>query len=199
MAAAPVDFAASMIRSTARYDCVDGAGPISKASSAMVANAAWRSASLCTATVRTPRSLQPRMTRSAISPRLATRTFSNMWLLHVDQRVARAHHIALLHVHVRHGSRPRRGDVVLHLHRLEHAYDVAEIDVVANLHGHLEQEALHRGDDGALADRRRTTHGWRGSAAMAGSSRSAGRHVIGSSLPLTRRRTSASTGSGGSP
>src|SRR5207245_1705370 len=108
MAAAPVDFAASMILSTARYDCVDGAGPISKASSAMVTNAAWRSASLCTATVRTPRSLQPRMTRSAISPRLATRTFSNMWLLHVDQRVASAHHIALLHVHVRHGHRQRR-------------------------------------------------------------------------------------------
>src|SRR5438105_10112081 len=162
MAAAPVDLAASMIRSTARYDCDDGAGPISTASSAMITNAAWRSASLCTATVRTPRSLQARMTRSAISPRLATSTFSNMRLLHVDQRVARAHHIALLHVHVGHGPRPRGGDVVLHLHRLAHADDVAEIDVVAHLHRYLEQEALHRSDDSAFADRRRATHGWHG-------------------------------------
>src|SRR5687767_2074643 len=36
-----------------------------------------RSASECTATVRTPSSWQARMTRRAISPRLAIRTFLN--------------------------------------------------------------------------------------------------------------------------
>jgi hypothetical protein len=78
IACAPVERAASMMRSITRYDCDAGAGPISTASSARSTNAAVRSTSLCTATVRMPRSRHPRMIRSAISPRLAMSTLSNM-------------------------------------------------------------------------------------------------------------------------
>src|SRR5919108_3614533 len=46
-------------------------------SSAMAAPSELRSASECTSTVRIPSSRQARMTRTAISPRLAMRTFLN--------------------------------------------------------------------------------------------------------------------------
>src|SRR3990172_4469808 len=57
-----------------RYDSAAGAGPMFHASSALRTCAASRSNSEYTAMVRSPSSLAPRMTRTAISPRLATRT-----------------------------------------------------------------------------------------------------------------------------
>ena len=64
----------SMIRSPRRYDSPAGPGPSRKASSAIAAWRAPRSASEYTATVATSSSRSVRMTRTAISPRLATRT-----------------------------------------------------------------------------------------------------------------------------
>src|SRR5690242_673475 len=128
-----------MMRSTSRYDWPGAGGPIPTASSASLTNAAFASASLCTATVDTPRSRHARTTRSAISPRLATRTFLNTPdLFDVDDRVLRRHDRSLADEDVGHLAGTRRRDVVLHLHRLEHRDGVAELDVVADLDGNLE-------------------------------------------------------------
>ncbi len=56
----------------------DGGGPMQTDSSARRTYLASRSASECTTTVLMPSSRQARWTRSAISPRLAIRIFSNM-------------------------------------------------------------------------------------------------------------------------
>src|SRR5580658_1937770 len=144
-----------MMRSISRYDCAAGAGPISTASSASRTNAAVRSTSLCTATVLTPRSRHPRMIRSAISPRLAMRTLSNMtWFparsgADLNERRARADHDTLFDIHLGDRSRARGGDVVLHLHRLEHADHLAEYHLVTDLHVHFEQQPLHRRHHGS--------------------------------------------------
>src|SRR3954451_14659040 len=55
------------------------------------------SASEWTITVRIPISLHARWTRSAISPRLAMRIFSNMRLLDDRERLAELHGLAILH------------------------------------------------------------------------------------------------------
>src|SRR5918999_3725149 len=60
--------------STFRYDCVAGGGPIRNARSAISTWSASRSASEYTATVGMPSSRHVRITRTAISPRFATRT-----------------------------------------------------------------------------------------------------------------------------
>src|SRR6478672_5960901 len=78
MASAPVISAAAMIRGILRYESRAGAGPMQTSSSAKRTCSDSRSASEYTATVSTPSSRQARMTRSAISPRLAIRTFLNM-------------------------------------------------------------------------------------------------------------------------
>src|ERR687894_1066790 len=77
MASAPVISAAAMMLGIRRYEFRLGGGPIQTSSSA---NRTWsdsRSASLYTATVWTPSSRHARMTRRAISPRLAINTFLN--------------------------------------------------------------------------------------------------------------------------
>src|SRR6476661_7044150 len=78
MASAPVISAAAMMLGIRRYELRLGGGPMQTSSSA---NRTWsdsRSASEYTATVSRPSSRQARMTRSAISPRLAMSTFLNM-------------------------------------------------------------------------------------------------------------------------
>src|SRR5215203_2981602 len=60
-----------------KYDSRAGAGPMHTSSSANRTCSDSRSASEYTATVCTPSSRHARMTRSAISPRLAMRTFLN--------------------------------------------------------------------------------------------------------------------------
>src|ERR687896_2389700 len=59
--------------STFRYDCVAGGGPIRNARSAISTWSASRSASEYTATVGMSSSRHVRITRTAISPRLAIR------------------------------------------------------------------------------------------------------------------------------
>src|SRR3990172_4369786 len=61
-----------------RYDSALGAGPMQNASSAIFTCSDDRSASEYTATVRMPSSRHARITRTAISPRLATSTLRNI-------------------------------------------------------------------------------------------------------------------------
>src|SRR6476646_2460426 len=78
IASAPVISAAAIRLGIRRYEARLGGGPMQTSSSA---NRTWsdsRSASEYTATVSRPSSRQARMTRSAISPRLAMSTFLNM-------------------------------------------------------------------------------------------------------------------------
>src|SRR4051794_39296185 len=77
MASAPVISAAAMMRGMLRYDSRAGGGPMQTSSSANRTCSDSRSASEYTATVCTPSSRHARMTRSAISPRLAISTFLN--------------------------------------------------------------------------------------------------------------------------
>src|SRR5258708_39817317 len=95
------------------------------ASSAIFTKSALSSASEYTATVAIPISRQARITRTAISPRLAMRTFRmgprigdfaiSSPSLHHHQHLARPHHRALGDVYVLDGAGLGRGDVVLHL------------------------------------------------------------------------------------
>src|SRR5258706_13224492 len=78
MASAPVISAAAMRRGILRYESRAGAGPMHTSSSANRTCSDSRSASEYTATVCTPSSRHARMMRSAISPRLAIRTFLNI-------------------------------------------------------------------------------------------------------------------------
>src|SRR6476469_3885849 len=77
MASAPVISAAAMMLGIRRYELRLGGGPIQTSSSAKRTWSDSRSASEYTATVSSPSSRQARMTRKAISPRLAMRTFLN--------------------------------------------------------------------------------------------------------------------------
>src|SRR3954468_7388549 len=90
MASAPVTSAAEMMAGMCRYDCGAGAGPMHTLSSANLTCSALESATECTATDSTPSSRQARITRSAISPRLAMRIRLNTTLSHFDleQRLA---------------------------------------------------------------------------------------------------------------
>ena len=67
-----------MIRSARRYESRDGGGPMHTASSARSTWRASRSASEYTATVAMPIFRAVRITRHAISPRLAIRILVNM-------------------------------------------------------------------------------------------------------------------------
>src|SRR5512139_2099862 len=78
MASAPVTSAAEIRRATWLYDWAGGGGPMQTDSSARRTCRLSRSAWLNTATVEISSSRQARITRRAISPRLAIRTFRNM-------------------------------------------------------------------------------------------------------------------------
>src|SRR5690554_6678961 len=78
MASELVISAAAMIFGIFRYDSELGAGPIQTASSANRTCRLSASALEYTATVLIPISLQVRIIRNAISPRLAIRIFLNM-------------------------------------------------------------------------------------------------------------------------
>src|SRR5439155_16174384 len=67
-------------------------------------------------------------------------------LLDDGDRVARVDSPALGHVQLLDLAGGRRGDLVLHLHRLDHADQGALVDLGALLHGHLEHGALKRRD-----------------------------------------------------
>src|SRR5665647_1148396 len=78
MASAPAISAAAMIRGIFRYESRAGAGPMQTSSSAKRTWSDSRSASEYTATVWIPSSRHARITRRAISPRFAIRTFLNI-------------------------------------------------------------------------------------------------------------------------
>src|SRR5690606_14731538 len=74
-----------MLASPRRYDSSGRGPPTVYASSASRTCCASRSASANTATVRTPTRRAVRITRHAISPRLAISTFSNILFLATDE------------------------------------------------------------------------------------------------------------------
>src|ERR1700754_594099 len=88
----------------------------------------------CTATVRMPISRQARWMRSAISPRLAIRTFSNIRLLDDHHGFAELDRLAVGDQDVLHGAGDRRLDRVHDLHRLDDEHGLAFVDAVAGLH-----------------------------------------------------------------
>src|SRR5437868_14929863 len=92
-----------------------------------------RSASEYTAAVLTPSSRQARITRTAISPRLAMRILENMRLgrgIHEEQRLAVLHRGAVLDQDPRDEPGDIAGDLVEHYHRLEDAVGLVEVDSV---------------------------------------------------------------------
>src|SRR6185437_1565281 len=95
-------------------------------SSASITYFASASASEWIATVLMPISRQARWIRSAISPRLAIRIFSNMrGLLDQEQRLPVLHRLAVLHQDRLHRSRGVGLDLVQQLHRLDDAERLA--------------------------------------------------------------------------
>src|SRR5215510_13788329 len=92
---------------------------LSSASRTCMASA---SATEWTSTVRIPISRQARWMRSAISPRLAIRIFSNIAcdaLGDDHQRLAELDRLTVLDQDLRHRAGVRRGDRVHHLHGLD--------------------------------------------------------------------------------
>src|SRR3989454_1167636 len=90
------------------------------------------SASEYTTTVRMPISRQARWMRSAISPRLAIRIFSNM-LGENEQRLPVLHRLAVFHEHRLHHAGGVGLDLVHQLHRLDDANRLAFLDGLADL------------------------------------------------------------------
>src|SRR3984957_19123956 len=139
-ASAPVMSAADSIAAIFKYESRAGAGPMHTLSSARRTCMASASAVECTATVGMPSSLQARRMRSAISPRLAIRIFSNMARapraarsLDDHQRFAEFHRLGVLEQNLHHRARPRSGNLVHRLHRLDDEERVARLDDAADL------------------------------------------------------------------
>src|SRR5580700_9742504 len=82
----------------------------------------------CTATVGMPRSLQARRMRSAISPRLAIKIFSNTASLDNHQRLAELDRLGVLEQDLGDGTRLGRRNLVERLHRLDDEQGVAGLD-----------------------------------------------------------------------
>src|SRR5213075_665277 len=131
-------------------------------SSASLTYFASVSTSECTTTVRMPISRQARWMRSAISPRLAMRIFSNT-LAEDEERLAVLHRLAVLDEDRLDRARGVGVDLVHQLHRLDDADHVALLDLLPDL-----DECLGVGGRRAIegADHRRldhvTFHGGRG-------------------------------------
>src|SRR5258708_24140256 len=123
---------------------------LSSASRTCIASA---SAVECTATVGIPSSLQARRMRSAISPRLAIRIFSNMTLtllgkarsLDDHQRFAEFHRLGVFEQDLHDRARLGGGNLVHRLHRLDDEERVAGLDDAADL-----AEGLGAGLGGAI-------------------------------------------------
>src|SRR5687767_15434742 len=95
------------------------------------------SATEWTATVRMPISRQARWMRSAISPRLAIRIFSNIScdaLGDDHQRLTELNRLTILNQYLRDRPRMGRGDRIHHLHGLDDENGLALGDAVTDLH-----------------------------------------------------------------
>ena len=101
-----------------------------------------------------------------LRPPLAGSSGSGRASVDDDDDVARAHRLAGRHLDLGDGAGLVGGDVVLHLHRLEHAHRLTGLDGLADLHEHLHDGALH--GHGDLAAAGRAAAGGRGGAARAG-------------------------------
>src|SRR3954467_9953101 len=88
----------------------------------------------CTATVRIPISRQARWIRSAISPPLAIRTFSNIRLLNDHQGFAELDRLACGDQDTLPRAGDRRLDRVHHLHRFDDEHGLALVHAIAGLH-----------------------------------------------------------------
>src|SRR3954465_10639246 len=97
---------------------------------------ALASAVECTATVEMPSSLQARRMRSAISPRLAIRTFWNMpvLLFDDDERFAIFDRLAVFNQDAGDRARAMCRDLVHGLHRLDDQQGLAFADPGADFH-----------------------------------------------------------------
>src|SRR6266481_318039 len=112
------------------------------------------SASEYTTTVRMPISRQARCMRSAISPRLAIRIFSNM-LAENEQRLPVLHRLAVFHEHRLHHAGGVGLDLIHQLHRLDDANRLAFLDGLADLDKGLgvgRRRAVKGTDHGGLHD-----------------------------------------------
>src|SRR5260370_13397804 len=98
-----------------------------------------------------PISRQVLITRSAISPRFATRTLVTLANRH--QHFVGSDDRSLFGEDLTHRPADGRHDVVLHLHRLQHDDHVTQPDAVAGLDFDLDHHALHRRLDGPIATR----------------------------------------------
>src|SRR5262245_36796221 len=102
-------------------------------SSASLTCMASSSAVECTATVWMPSSRQARITRRAISPRLAIRILSNIGLLDQNQGFAIFDRAAVLHVDLGDLAGPGRGYLIHSLHRFDDEECLAGFHLGADL------------------------------------------------------------------
>src|SRR5688572_10150729 len=134
-------------------------------SSASLTYLASRSASECTTTVLMPISRQARWMRSATSPRLAIRIFSNTNQASAEdeERLAVLHRLGVLDQHGLDHAVLVGLDLVQELHRLDDAQRIARLHRLADLDeglgtgrgGAVERADHGRADDVALGRRHR--------------------------------------------
>src|SRR3569623_2363961 len=164
MAMASVTSAALITAGMLRLLLAAGGGPMHTDSSARRTCFKSRSAVECTATVLMPSSLQARQMRKAISPRLAMTILSNICSVHLkligslfddEQGLAVFHRLPVLHQ----DGLDRAGligrDLVEHLHRLDDAKHVADVDVLAHFDKGFvagRRGTVERADHGARDD-----------------------------------------------
>src|SRR5690606_1123190 len=145
MPSAPVTSAALMMRGMFRYDSVAIAGPMQTVSSAMARCMSSRSAVECTATVFNPSSLQARMMRSAISPRLAMSTFciaaSGSGSGDAEHGLIEFHWLTIVDQDGLNDASLVGLDMVHHLHRFDDAQYIAGLNGLADLN---ERRGLRR-------------------------------------------------------
>src|SRR3954468_20481215 len=106
------------------------------ARSASFTQAPSRSTVEYTATASTPSSWQARITRTAISPRFATRTRPNISRLRrveLEEGLTELHELRVVDQDAPHPAGVLRLELVEELHRLEHAQRLADLDRVALL------------------------------------------------------------------
>src|SRR6059058_3257763 len=124
-----------MIAGMCRYDCLAGAGPMHTLSSANLTCSALESATECTATDSMPSSRQARITRRAISPRLAMRMRLNTRSAYFDleERLAVLDCLPVLDEDLHDRALDLGLDLVHQLHRFDDADHLALLDARADV------------------------------------------------------------------